>query len=542
MKGKDKSSITRRQFVKLTGAAALSSILPVPGIKSGKLLAEQFSKKKKPNILFVFPDQHARDMVGCYGNRDLLTPNLDNFASEGVKFEECISSSPVCTAYRGMLMSGQHSLYNGAITNDVPLLANNGKYFGEVLRDAGYKMGYIGKWHIYGGNRNQPIPPGKMRYGFDGTFLSDNCHVDFRPFKSYFWNDKGEKVFFDEWEVFGQTNQALEFLDNCSPESEDPFALFVSWHPPHEWGIHQDSLIYQYDTISELMNLYDPEKIHLRPSVEDNLAVRRSYQGYYGMISGVDTAFGWLMEKLRKKGLEDNTLVVFTSDHGDNLNSYNATIDKNLPQDTSTRVPLLMRFPNRLSKNTSSNILIGSMDIMPTILGLLDLKVPESVQGRDLSTSILKRDDDAVESVPLFFLNPMWRGVYTRRYTYGFGVVGMFTHEPNGELGFKNFPVKSLYDRQSDPYQLKNLYGDRNAASLQREMERLTQKWLDHFGDPGIELSTEELSRIYLWSEGHAIPINNLLSYKGDLPRDTQEPGFRGRPIDILKKHYNKLN
>gem|GEM_PF-4284636 len=95
---------------------------------------------------------------------------------------------------------------------------------------------------------------------------------------------------------------------------------------------------------------------------------------------------------------------------------------------------------------------------MPTILGLLDLKVPESVQGRDLSTSILKRDDDAVESVPLFFLNPMWRGVYTRRYTYGFGVVGMFTHEPNGELGFKNFPVKCLYDKQRDPYQLKNLY------------------------------------------------------------------------------------
>ncbi len=115
VKKKERKSITRRQFCQLTGAAALTSMIPIPGIKTNELFARQLNKKKKPNLLFIFSNQHSRDMVGCYGNNDLLTPNLDNFAKEGVKFEQCISAAPVCTAYRGMLMSGQYSLYNGAI-------------------------------------------------------------------------------------------------------------------------------------------------------------------------------------------------------------------------------------------------------------------------------------------------------------------------------------------------------------------------------------------------------------------------------------------
>ncbi len=525
MNNKNKQSLSRRQFCKLSSAAAISSIIPVPGIKPGKIIAGQIGKKKKPNLLFIFSDQQARDMVGCYGNPDLLTPNLDNFAGEGVKFEQCISSTPLCTPFRGMLMSGQHSLYNGAICNDIPLLANNGKYFGQVLRDAGYKMGYVGKWHLLGGDRNRPIPPGKMRYGFDGTFLSNNCHVDFKPKMCYYWNDKGEKVFFDDWEVYGQTRQALEFLDGCSKESEDPFALFVSWHPPHDWGIHPESMVYQYDTLPELMNLYDPEKIHLRPNVEDSPAVRRAYQGHYGMISGVDKAFGQLMEKLRIKGLDESTLVVFTSDHGDNLHSYNLTIAKEHPEDTSSRIPLLMRFPNYLPKNKSNNLLINPMDIMPTVLGFLGLNIPGTVQGQNLSSAILKGNDDLVESVPLFFLNPAWRGVYTRRYTYAYGTVNRLTVSNTGNFEMLGSPLKVLYDRAKDPHQLNNLYGKKDAAPLLIEMEKLTKKWLKHFDDFGTGLSIDRLKELYSYADGR-------------FPEDTKEPGFRGRPIDVIHKYY----
>ncbi|MGD8777382.1 MAG: sulfatase-like hydrolase/transferase [Ignavibacteria bacterium] len=523
---KNKIEFSRRQFCKLTGATALSCMIPALGAKPNKALLDRIVKKKKPNLLFVFSDQHSRDIMGCYGNRDILTPNLDNFAKEGVKFEHCISSSPVCTPYRGMLMSGQHCLYNGTIDNDVPLLANNGKYFGHVLKDAGYKTGYIGKWHLFGGDRNRPIPAGDMRYGFDEIFLSNNCTVNFNQTdECYYWNENGEKVLFNEWEVYGQTKQAFQFLDECSPESKDPFALFVSWHPPHDDGIHEDSLVYKYNTIPELLNLYDPDKIHLRPSVEDIPHVREAYQGYYGMISGIDTAFGWLMKKLRDKGLDKNTIVVYTSDHGDNLHSYNYAIPKNHPEDTSVRVPLLMRFPDHIQQNSSSQLLVNPMDIMPTILGFMGLNIPGTVQGQDLSSAIINRKDDVVDSVPLFFHNPAWRGVCTRRYTYGFGTVKHFAHGNNGKLTMKSFPIKVLYDRQDDPYQLKNLYGEKSVASLQKEMERLTRKWLDYFEDPGVELSFEELSRIYSYSDGQ-------------FPSDTQEPGFKGRPIDVINQFY----
>ncbi|MCK4837270.1 MAG: sulfatase-like hydrolase/transferase, partial [Desulfobulbaceae bacterium] len=106
------------------------------GCKQQRLAQRASSKAKRPNLVFVFSDQQSQDMLGCYGNQDIKTPNLDQLAAQGLRFNHCISTSPVCTPFRGMLMSGQHPLYCGAMHNDVPLLANNGPYFGHVLRDA----------------------------------------------------------------------------------------------------------------------------------------------------------------------------------------------------------------------------------------------------------------------------------------------------------------------------------------------------------------------------------------------------------------------
>ena len=122
---------------------------------------------KRPNLVFVFSDQKSSDMLGCYGNTDIQTPNLDRLARAGVRFNHCISNSPVCTPYRGILFSGQHPLNQGAIQNDLQMLPGKGTYFAEVLRDAGYRTGYYGKWHLYGGDRERGIPAGACRYGFD---------------------------------------------------------------------------------------------------------------------------------------------------------------------------------------------------------------------------------------------------------------------------------------------------------------------------------------------------------------------------------------
>jgi len=514
--------LTRREFGKLTGKTALGVMLTVAGCSSqNNFLSIRKKKSKKPNLLFIFSDQQSRDTLSCYGNEDTITPNLDKMASEGIVFDHCVSSSPVCTPFRGMLMSGRHPLYTGTLHNDMPLLANNGKYFGHVLKDAGYRTGYVGKWHLLGGDRDRPIPAGKMRYGFDEVFLSNNCHVDFRPGKCFYWNEKGEKVYFDEWEVYGQAKQAIQFIDEC--DDDRPFALFVSWHPPHDMGLNTDSLIFHYEAEPELMKLYEPSAIKLRPSVEDTPEIRRAYQGYYAMCTGVDIAFGRLMEKLKEKGLDENTIVVFTSDHGDNLSSYGFRIPKDHPVDTASRVPFLLRWPKRLLKVRKSDLLLGPMDMMPTLLGLMDIDVPGTCHGIDLSESIINGDDDAVESVPMFFFDPSWRGVYTRDTTYGYGQMRQFAHDSAGEITFENIPVRVLYDRRNDPYQLNNLYGTKSAEALQKKMEKLTQQWLDKFGDPGWVFSKDDIKKTYRMPDGR-------------WPEDAAEPGFPGRPIDLIRK------
>jgi arylsulfatase A-like enzyme len=509
-----KENYSRRKFLETTGMG-IAALSLSPALASGKELLP----KKKPNLVFVFSDQQSRDMVGCYGNEDIITPNLDKFASQGIRFDHCVSSQPVCTPFRGMLLTGQHPLSNGAYTNDVPLLANNGKYFGHVLTEAGYRTGYVGKWHLLGGDRDRPVPPGKMRYGFDGTFLTNNCHVDFRPGKCFFWNEKNEKEYFDEWEVFGQTRQALNFLDEC--KDDEPFALFVSWHPPHDWGIYTDELVYKYDTIPELSDLYDPQKIKLRPSVKDSPRVRQAYHGYYAMVSGVDQAFGQLMDKLKEKGFDDNTIVVYTSDHGDNLNSYDYKIAKNHPEDTSVRIPFLIRWPEFLPSKQVSNLILNPMDMMPTVLGLMGLDIPKTVQGQNLSEAMIKRRDDAVESAPMFFLSPSWRGVYTREVTYGNGVLDHFVADAEGRLSFQRVPVKVLYDRTTDPYQLNNLFDIPEAAVLQKRMEKLTRDWMEKFNDSGA--TPEEIAKAYGFTDG-------------SFPEDTKDPQFKGRPVDVLKR------
>jgi len=285
------------------------------------LFTSSVKKAEKPNLVFIFSDQQTFDMLGCYGNKQIITPNLDKFSEQSVLFTHCFSNSPVCTPFRGMLMSGQQPLYNGAFVNDKPLVPGHGKKFAEVLRDAGYNTAYVGKWHLQGGDRDRPIPPGEMRYGFDELFVSNNCHVDFRAGKCFYWNEEGQKSFFDKWEVYGQTDQALEYLDSRK-NSVKPFALFVSWHPPHDWGKFkgEDSLMhYKYDAPDELMAMYNRDSIKMRPGVENTPDRRRMYHGHMAMTTGVDIAFGQLMEKLKALNLEENTLVVFTSDHGDML-------------------------------------------------------------------------------------------------------------------------------------------------------------------------------------------------------------------------------
>jgi arylsulfatase A-like enzyme len=464
------ANVSRREF-----GAAIATLGAAP-------------RPKRPNLVFVFSDQQSYDMLGSSGNRQIQTPELDAFAREAVRFRHCVANAPLCTPYRGILLSGQHPLRNGAIENDIRMLPGGGKYFGEVLREAGYRTGYIGKWHLYGGNRVRPIPAGEHRYGFDGTFLSNNCTVVFDERRSYYWDETGQRRLYGDWEPYAQTRQAEAFLDQ---QGEEPFALFLSWHPPHNWtppNPPPKSPEEQYGAPEEMLALYDAESLRVRGNCEDTPSHRRVYRGHMAMCTSLDRAFGQLMKKLTARGLDRDTIVVYTSDHGDTLLSHGLRHNKMRPEAESIRVPLLVRYPGYLRPRTS-DLIVGTLDLMPTLLGLMGLPVPETCQGSDLAGAIREGRDNAVASAPLFLLNLDWRGVYTRRYTYAFD-----TYRPGGDALYREAYFRHpehlrwncLYDRERDPWELRNRYGDPSAARVQKRLHEQATEWMRRLGDPGV--------------------------------------------------------
>jgi arylsulfatase A-like enzyme len=489
----------------------LLCLISLSGCLSSKK-EEQQKTPIKPNLLIVLSDQHSYDMVGAYGNTQVITPNLDKFAQEGMLLENSFSNQPVCTPFRGMLMSGMHPLKNGAFTNDCPLLPNKSVLLAQKLKKEGYQTAYIGKWHLLGGDRDRGIPKGDLRYGFDKV-ITNNCHLDFRAHKSFFWNEKGGKEFFDEWEVYGQTKQALTYLDTI--DKSKPFALVVSWHPPHDWGKKKGKdgkSHYRYDTLEEFMSMYNPDSIKVRQGIEPTPDLIEMYHGHMSMISGVDKAFGMLINKLKETNLENNTVTVFTADHGDMLESYGAILPKQYPYDYSNRTPFLIKYPKKIKPNSKSDVLFGNLDFMPTILGFMDIPIEQKYDGKDLSGALLTNDQMAVDFVPIFNFERgtvkkhSWRGVITKAYTFTM-------NGGDNPLEMNNV----LFDRKNDPNQLNNLFYNPAYKNKRLELEKLTYESMASFND-----------KFYVEKD-----------FKSVEPKETWEYNYSKSPVELFE---NKIN
>lgn len=504
--------ITRRDLLKGTAAGGLAaSGLASVGKALGQGLGPVGQDGAQPNLVFVFSDQQSWDMLGCYGNSQIVTPNLDRFAGQGTRFTHCFANQPVCTPYRGMLMTGKHALHNGCFSNDVPLLPQAGPFFGEVLRDAGYDTAYVGKWHLLGGKRDRPIPRGPMRYGFDSpTFYTDNCTTQYHPDHTFFWNEHDQKEKYGEWQPYGQTRQALDFIEQ--QDADNPFALFLSWHPPHDNGKRDGYYLYDlYGRQPELEELYDGVDLKIRANVPDQSERRKQQlRDHMAMCSGVDVAFGRLMGALEEKGVADNTIVVFTADHGDILGAYDWTIPKQIIHDVSSRVPLLVRQPGGVDAGRVSDLLISGIDLMPTLLSMMGLPSPAGMHGQDLADAIASHDDDAVESIPMWMtMRPLdYRGVITRDYTF-------CTQRDGPEHQLSNV----LYDRRADPDQLDNRFHDDSVRPLRAHLERMTRRHMERFDDPFITF--DELLQIR--------PIRQW-----QYPPQGDDPRAWSLPIDVI--------
>lgn len=422
------------------------------------------TKSGRPNVVFVFGDQWRAQAVGYAGDPNAITPHLDRLAKESVNFTHAVSGCPVCTPYRAALMTGQYWLTHGAFVNDV-CLSSDAVSIAEVFNDAGYDTAYIGKWHLDGHGRSNFIPRDR-RQGFEFWKVLE-CTHDYN--NSFYYGDEDIKLKWDGYDAMAQTREAQQYI--LDRASDKPFALFLSWGPPHE----------PYHTAPEpFRNMYSPDKIVLRPNVpaESAEAARRELAGYYAHITALDACVGDLLKTLEECGMQHNTVFVFTSDHGDMLHSLGAQ-KKQQPYEESIRVPFLLRYPERLgTRGQRVGTLLNTPDIMPTLLGLCGVDVPKTVEGQDLSAPLLRGQTPKVDAALLMCPAPfgqwtrsrggrVYRGLRTRRYTY--------VRDLNGPW--------LLYDLVKDPYQLRNLRGHKEYARVQSRLDALLKRKLEETRD-----------------------------------------------------------
>ena len=420
---------------------------------------EQNPVSKSPNILYVFTDQMRASAMGCAQSEPVHTPCLDRFAAQGVRFENAIANTPVCTPSRASLITGRHAWTCRNIVNDIRLPEEE-RSIADVLKKQGYRTGYIGKWHLDGWPRDAPIPPGRRRHGFDDYWAAYDCTHDYLH-PRYYLNDDLEPTYAEGYDVDVHTDLAISFLEQFQ---DDPFCLFLSWGPPHS----------PYDQVPQaFLDQYPLDEIPLRPNVEG--VDRAAIAGYYAHITALDVAFGRLMEALDRLSLSENTIVVFSSDHGDMLWAQ-GRVKKQQPWQESIGIPLIARWPDQLPAGEVSDLLVSVVDHAPTLLGLAGVSVPKWMNGLDLSPVLRGESTDEPQSAFIAeyvsfgqsSIYQPWRGVRTKRHTYARWLQG-------GTL---------LYDHATDPYELRNLVHEPGHQALLEDMENELQEWLDRLDDP----------------------------------------------------------
>jgi arylsulfatase A-like enzyme len=443
-----------------------------------------------PNILFIIADQWRAQAFGFAGDPNVKTPHLDRFERECVNFTQAVAGMPVCSPTRASLLTGQRPQTHGIFLNDVPL-STNAVTLPKVLHAAGYDTGCIGKWHIDGHGSRSAFIPRERRQGFDYWKVLECTHA---YNNSHYYADSPEKLQWDGYDAIAQTRDAQVYLRERA-KSEKPFLLWLAWGPPHN----------PYETApAKYRAMYSPEKIKLPPNVPASAqaTARKELAGYYAHCTALDDCFAELLRTLDDTGLATNTIVVFTSDHGDMLWSHNQQ-RKQRPWEESARVPMLFRLPASLGIPAQRNAAtINSEDVMPTLLNLCARPVPKSVEGLDFTSVMRVGVDPSGGATMLRCITPFgeflrsrggreYRALRTAKHTYVRDLRGPWL----------------LYDNEADPYQLNNLIGQPQHAKLQGDLDaRLKTKLAaqrDEFR-PGPE---------YVAKWGYKVDTNETVRY-----------------------------
>ncbi len=473
--------MNRSAYFPITGLVAL--LIAAPAVSA--------ATATKPNILFLFADQLRDSATGYAGDPNVRTPNLDSLAKESLNFRNAVSVCPVCTPYRAALLTGRFPTTTGMFLNDA-YLPDREVSIAEVLKPAGYDTAYIGKWHLDGHGRSSYIPP-ERRQGFDYWKVAECDHTYNRS--HYYTGNSSEKKFWDGYDAWAETKDAQQYLRDHARTGQ-PFCLFLSYGIPHfPHGTAPD----------QFQAMYPPGQLKFRPNVPPEMQtdqVRTEAQGYYAHTSALDQCLGDLITTLAEVGLKENTILVFTSDHGEMMGSHGIRpFTKQVPYDESAHVPFLLRYP-KAHGATGRAVLtpLTTPDIMPTLLSLAGVPVPPTVEGRDLSALVTAGGHELPEHEALYMgvapfagkdRDTPYRAIRTSRYTYVRRLEGPWL----------------LFDNINDSCQTNNLVNQPAYTALAQEMEQRLQATLkaahDDFRPPDY----------YIERFGYAVAPHDSISY-----------------------------
>ena len=435
------------------------------------------------NIIFYFTDQQRWDTCGCFGQPLDITPNLDALAREGVKFDNAFSPQPVCGPCRALFQTGKYPTETGCFRNNIMLPASV-KTLGQYIEEAGYETAYIGKWHLASDGELEKPPtidhtvtaiPRELRGGYTGFWrTADVLEFTSHGYDGFVFDENDQRVDFKGYRADCINDMALEFLDGYT--GEKPFFMTISQIEPH----HQNDRKHYEGPEGSKERFRDfilPEDLK---ALGGNAA--EEYPDYLGQCASLDENLGRLVAKLKEKGLYENTVILFASDHGshfltrnrdDHLNGYDDY--KRSCHDACLHVPLVIAGgPYRGGRAVEE--LVSTASLPKTILALAGVDVGDAMIGENLLDVVEKKADNRPNEIfAQISESRVGRCIRTARYTYSVYAPGV---NGGAAAASDRYADDFLYDMEQDPHQLNNVVADPVYAQVKAELRERLLDWI----------------------------------------------------------------
>jgi arylsulfatase A-like enzyme len=472
------SESTRRNFLKRTVMAAAMAPLMNAGEPRAEATGPAGSPAKRPNVLLVISDQYRWDFICGNGRNPMdFTPNLDAMLRRGTAFENAFTNQPLCSPARACLLTGQYATRTGVwkLTGPGIGLRPNAVTLATLLARTGYSANYIGKWHLMAGANKADlgyVPP-EQRGGFADLWQASNVlELTSHPYQGTMWDGTGNPMTFDGvYRVDYLTDLAVKFLRQ---KHDKPFFLVLSQLEPHQQNdLNGFAPPNGYD--EKFRNPYVPPD--LRPFPGDwpfQLA------NYYGDCKSIDESMGRIFQALREQNLEDNTIVIFLSDHGCHFRTRNGEY-KRSPHDSSIHIPLIIQGPG-FDKSRRISEMVGLVDIAPSLLAALGLPAPAFMQGRNFLPLVNDVGAQASWRNEIFIQiseSETARAIRTPEWTYVALAPDANPGTDSGGMAYRDY---QLYNNRADAAQIVNLAGRADPPAL-----------VHYAGDRSIRKITDEL-------------------------------------------------